>query len=269
MKIELDVKKSARENAAELYDESKKYRAKAEGARKAIEETKRLLAKERKKTEKQAVQQAEKKVRVVKEHVKREWFEAFRWFHTSGGFLVIAGKDAKQNDLLYAKHLDSRDLFFHAHITGAPATILKVASDRLPPAGPSSAAPSETDKREAAQFAASFSSAWKKGLHSIDVYCVTGDNVDKHSTGEYVGKGAFMIRGKREWFKGTELKLAVGVVGGKLVAVPETMKKPGMAVIAPGSGEKQAISQEINKRFGINDMDAVNAVLPSGDSSFV
>lgn len=36
---------------------------------------------------------------------KTYWFEKFYWFISSDGFLVIAGRDAQQNEILYRKYL--------------------------------------------------------------------------------------------------------------------------------------------------------------------
>lgn len=132
---------------------------------------------------------------------RKRWYEDFRYFTTTGGFLVVAGKSAGQNELLVRRYLEERDLFFHADIHGAPATILKSGGKE----------PGSRDIEEAAQFAASYSSAWEAGLYSIDVYWVRGSQVSKKApSGEYLGKGAFMIYGKRNYLKGVKLSLAIG-----------------------------------------------------------
>ncbi len=44
---------------------------------------------------------------LVKHKIKhKEWFEKFRWFVSSDGFLVVAGKDAVSNEVLIKKHTE-------------------------------------------------------------------------------------------------------------------------------------------------------------------
>jgi len=74
----------------------------------------------------------------------------------------------------------------------------------------------ETTLRETAEAAASYSKAWKTGMGSCDVYYVTPDQVSKTApSGEYLSKGGFTISGRKEYFRGVRLVIAVGfVVGG-------------------------------------------------------
>ena len=95
------------------------------------------------------------------------------------------------------------------------------------------------------------------GLGAADVYCVTPSQVSKTApSGEYMGKGAFMISGKREWFRGVELKIGIGfkienndvaVIGGALDAV----KKHSNYFVAIGVGnEKSAgLAKKIKARI--------------------
>ncbi len=252
MKIILSPRKSVFENAADYFDLSKKLRAKAEGARKAIVDTHAKL---------EALRNAP--VEVPKERlkiaVKKEWFEKFRWFTTSGGLLVLAGRDAKQNELLVARQLEDADLFFHADVHGAPATILKKGT-----------VASEQDKLEAAAFAAAYSSAWKGGGGAADVYAVRKEQVSKYSHGEYVAKGGFVISGQREWFKNTALLLIVAEENGRAVVFPGNFGKKieKKLVITPGSCEKKQAAENIKKQLNIiNTLDEVIQLLPAGGSS--
>jgi hypothetical protein len=127
MKLVLGIRKSLRENAAEYYEQAKAMRKKAEGAKKAVAETERELEKARK----DELDAAERKAAEVRVKREKKWYEKFRWFTTSGGNLCIAGRDAKQNDLLVSRHMDEADLFLHADIQGAPATILKNVLARM------------------------------------------------------------------------------------------------------------------------------------------
>ena len=233
MKITLDARRSLHENAAAYYEEAKKWKSKADGVKKAMLETKKKIEKAKK------IKLVEKKVR-VKEFKKKEWFEKYHFFFTTDGFLVIAGKDAKQNDLLGSKHLDENDYFYHADITGAAATILKTDGRT----------PKQLDELEAAQWAACYSRAWKQKYHSVDVYRVLGSQTSKQSQGEYVGKGGYMIHGERTWFRNTELKISIGKENGKLVAKPAIhSKKPAGAILTPGDTPKNAVAKQLAKKL--------------------
>jgi predicted ribosome quality control (RQC) complex YloA/Tae2 family protein len=256
------VRKNAWQNATDYFERAKRARAKAEGARKAIKETEARLEKMRREdaaAQEKALKNAQEakakfKVKTLRE---REWFEKYRFFTTSGGFLVIAGKDAKQNEALVAHHLEASDLFFHADVHGAPATILKNGVEAT-----------QQDKLEAAQWAASYSSAWKAGSGACDAYAVRKEQVSKYSHGEFVAKGAFVIRGTREWFKNTELALALAKKDDEtIVALPAVhAAAPKNAVrVKPGGVKKSEAAKKIAARLSAEQSD-VEKLLP-GDCS--
>ncbi|VVB67286.1 Uncharacterised protein [Candidatus Norongarragalina meridionalis] len=244
--VKLDARLNARQNAARYFDEAKKWRSKAEGARKAIAENEAKLAKLP-----EFVEISRPKIR-VKEMREKKWFEKFHFFTTNGGFLVVAGKDAKSNELLVARHLEPSDLFMHADITGAPATIIKDGQK----AG-------DADLKEAAQFSACYSSAWKNGLHSVDVYAVLPSQVSKQSHGEYVGKGGFMIYGERRWFRNARLELVLAKKEGGVLAFPLLSGVSG-ALIAPGRKSKKNVADILAKRLAVT-ADSLMPLIP-GDA---
>lgn len=253
MKIRLDLRRSARENASSFYSLAKECAKKEEGARQALEQTKKelLLAQDegRKAT-------LEKKAPVMKR--QREWFEKYRWFYTSGGKLVVAGRDAKQNDMLVAKTMTEQDLFFHADIQGAPATILVGGKEGA----------SAQEKLETAQFAASHSSAWKTGVAAVDVYDVGKSQLSKHATGGFVGAGGFAIEGGREWFRSTSLGLAVGEKDGALVCLPSVHpdSQKLRVLLSPGNYEKGQAVKKISGLLRVKP-DELLLALPSGKFS--
>ncbi len=245
--LELEMGKTVHENASVYYEKAKELRKKAESAARAMEDTRKAIEGEEMKISKTPVRKA---VRVKRE---KKWFERFHWFE-SGGFMVLAGRDAKQNEELVWKQLGDEDLFFHADIRGAPATILKNGK-RAP----------EKVLRETAQFAASYSSAWKAGLSSVDVYSVEKSQVSKEAQGEYLGTGSFVISGKRNWFRNTELGLRIGVdeVGLKSVPCSSEIKLSKSISLKPGDKEKGEASREIAKDLGAS-VDEILSALPSG-----
>ncbi|MEF8868068.1 MAG: ribosome rescue protein RqcH [Haloarculaceae archaeon] len=221
-RVTLDPREGVERNADRLYQEAKRVAEKKEGALAAIEDTREELAavKARRdawETEDEEEDENEETDREVdwlsrsSIPIRRDegWYERFRWFHTSDGFLVIGGRNADQNEELVKKYTERGDLFFHTQAHGAPVTILKAT-------GPSEAARDveipEGSREEAAQFAVSYSSVWKDGHFSGDVYMVTPDQVSKTpEPGEYVEKGSFVVRGERTYYEDTPVGVAVGI----------------------------------------------------------
>ncbi|MHA1916811.1 MAG: ribosome rescue protein RqcH [Candidatus Ranarchaeia archaeon] len=195
--IPLDMRKTVTESAQEFYQKSKKAVMKVKGAELAVK-------KQIEKAEKIKIEITEEKtLPIMYRKQKKNWYEKFRWFVSKNGFLVVAGRDQKTNELLVSKYLEKEDIFIHAEIQGAPATIIKKESKKID---------KETIK-QASSFAASFSNAWKTSVGSIDVFYVSGDQVSKTPpSGQYVPKGSFIISGKRNFIKDNILKLAIGYI---------------------------------------------------------
>lgn len=252
MNVRVRLSDTAIQAAQRHFEEAKKLKAKAEGLRRGIADLERKLGELAQREQAPAARAPKVKIREAR---KREWFEAYHWFRTSGGQLVIAGRDAKQNESLVARHLEPGDLFFHADIAGGAATILKDGRN----AG-------EQEKKEAAQFAACFSKAWKLGYASLDVYAVPAAQVSKSAPpGEYLPKGSFMIVGKREWFRGTPLSLTLAKgPEGRLVVLPAVhARKPAPSLeITPGAVERRAAGEAIKARLGLESAEEVLRALP-------
>jgi len=220
--ISLDPQSGVEKNADRLYTGAKEIEEKREGALEAIENTREELAALEKRREEYLEGDSEEEESEEKRGetdwlarksipVKQpeKWYDRFRWFRTSDGFLVLGGRNADQNEELVSKYMEHADRFFHTQAHGGPATILK-ASD------PSEAARDieipQRSLEEAAQFAVTYSTVWKDGRYSGDVYMVSGDQVSKTpESGEYLEKGGFAIRGDRTYFEDTPVGAAVGI----------------------------------------------------------
>ena len=220
-RIELDPEMGVEKNANRLYTESKRIREKKAGALEAIEDTRESLeaVKERRDAwEADDDEAGDDEAPTERDYLSmgsvpirrdEKWYERFRWFRTSDGFLVLGGRNADQNEALVKKYMEPSDRFFHAQAHGAPVTILK-ATD------PSEAARDvsipETSKQEAAQFAVSYSSVWKDGKFEGDVYEVAPDQVSKTpESGEYIEKGSFVIRGDRTYYRDVAVGVSIGI----------------------------------------------------------
>lgn len=189
---------------------------------------------------------------------RKEWFEVYRNMTTSGGFLLLSGSNAQENEKLVSKYLEDDDLFFHSDIHGASACILKTKGIK----------PSENDLLEAAQFAACYSSAWKNGFGVVDVYCVKGSQVSKHSHGEVVNKGGFVMKGERNWFRNTELKLVFSKTPeGKIIVDPYLKNNKGV-ILVPGRNEKKLVCENLLLKLKTNTIDVFYKLVP-GNSEFL
>ena len=259
MDIELDLNESLHKNASLYFEKSKKAYSKAKRIEQAIKEVEAKIAELKQK------KVAEQKAKPLKKR-PREWYEKFHWFFSSDGFLVLAGKDAKTNELLIKRYMQPEDIYFHADIQGAAHCIVKTANKKVP----------RQTKKEAAIFAAVYSKAWQQGLAAIDVYSVKPEQVSKKApSGEALGKGAFMIYGKREWFKNTPLDFAIGVekvdehyriISGPAVAI---QKHAIMSFrIIPGSKRKSDVAKVLKsimerKLNTTLNLDEIIAMLPA------
>ena len=229
--IELDIRLSVTQNSQVYYDRSKKLSGKIKGALVAIEETKKM-------TGKKEAADIRKKI----QKPKQKWFEQFRWFISSDGFLVIGGRDAESNENIVKKYLQKKDIFFHAHVSGSPAVVVKTEGKEVP----------ESTLLEAAQFTVSYSGIWKSGQASGDAYWVLPEQVSKTpESGEHLAKGAFVIRGTRNYFKDIMLVAALGLetseekrlIGGPVSAVKKRAQV--LIEVEPGEFNQNDISKKI------------------------
>lgn len=266
-RVIVDANLEIPENAEKYYNKGKKAKRKIKGVNIAIERTRKDVERMRNKRE-----LALERVKVPQKRVRRElkWFEKLRWFLSSDGLLVIGGRDAGTNELVVKRYLDNQDIYLHSDIHGAPSVVIKKGEmEEIP----------ESSIMEAGSLAASFSSAWSKGYGSQDVYWVHPDQVSKTpQSGEFVARGAFIIRGSRNYLRGIPLKIAVGIVdyeGERIMAGPaESVSKytDNYVVLKPGFTKKEEIARSVLKKIDperILSLEDVIRVLPSGKCDFV
>ncbi|MGD6933534.1 MAG: ribosome rescue protein RqcH [Candidatus Bathyarchaeia archaeon] len=232
----LSLRLSVFDNANEYYERGKRSKQKSAGTVTALVDSRRKLAKvERELAEAEQIRSM-KPAEMIEALAKRkieakEWFEKFRNFTTSDGFLVVAGKDVVTNEILIKKYTQQEDVVFHAEITGSPFVVIKAEGREV----------SEQALKEASEYAAAFCRAWRENAGSADVYWVRVDQLSKSGpSGESVPHGAFFVVGKRNWYRNTPLKTAVGVavneeaefVGGSVDSVRARCK--AYVVLVPG-----------------------------------
>jgi hypothetical protein len=211
-----------------------------------LEESRRKIAEVEQKI-RRAEEHKAKPVEVMEELVKRkvkrkEWYEKFRWFTSSDGFRVVAGKDTVSNEVLVKKYAEDDDPVFHAEVSGAPFVVVKTEGKTA----------SEQALREAGEYAAAFSRAWREGAGSADVYWVKPSQLTKSGpSGESVPHGAFAVNGKRNWMRNVPLRLAIGVVedekkrfvGGAVDAVKAKTKN--YVTLVPGDAEGKEFLKQV------------------------
>lgn len=213
-------------SAEKYYDRAKKLKEKVARLKLEIERTKKEMD-----VHKDAIK--EKKSAPAPK--KTEWYHKYRWFFTSGEFLCVAGKDADTNEELIKKRVEKTDLVVHADITGSPFGLLKT---RGKPAD-------EKSIKEALEFVAAYSRAWQAGVGVVDAYWVLPEQVTKKTpAGEYIGKGSFMVYGKKNSFK-TELRLAIGVKNGEIAAGAISSVPEPFVIIKPGRAEAKKLAEEV------------------------
>jgi len=258
--------------ASLLYSKAKEL----ERGTRSIDSAKNKIMKELEKL-KQRSEVAKKKVR-VQQQVSKEWFERYRWFATTDGLFAVGGRDASSNSALVRRHLTDNDIVFHAEVHGSPFFILKNAKGN-----------EEQSINQVAQATASFSRAWKDGLFTADAYWVHADQIKKAaSSGQYLPKGAFVIEGKRNYIRGLELRLAIGLVKVKqklalVCGAPDSVKRNSLVyvLIAPNGAEVSEVAKKIKTEmikivgdelsdFAKNlSIDEIIRALPAGASKVV
>ena len=144
--VELDIDLTAQANARKYYDKKKSA---------ALKEQKTLQA------HSGAIKSAEKKTKATLRDVavsaniskarKTYWFEKFYWFISSENYLVIAGRDGQQNEMLVKRYMTQPDIYVHADLHGAGSVIIKnPTGGQVPP----------KTLNEAGQMAVCYSAAW-------------------------------------------------------------------------------------------------------------
>lgn len=247
--VELNLDSKIENLINEIYTKNKKISRKIEGA-------KSMLSKFKSRDVVVPVPEKPK----LKRQLKRDWFEKFRWFHTSSGLLAIGGRDATSNEVLIKKHLEVGDLVFHTEMSGSPFFILK-----------SGRAAKKLDIEEVSIATASYSRAWKLNMSSADVFYVNPEQVSKTpNPGEFLNKGSFMVRGKRN-FLTVKLETSIGlkentVIGGPTSAISAQIDD--FFTIIPGERKKSDITKFISQKIGKSSEEVIRFV-PNGESKLL
>ncbi len=222
--FEYDFRKSVNEFLNELYEKRKKLKEKIG------------------KIEKTELPKIEvEKEKVIEEKEKKEWYEKFRWFISSDGYLVVSGKDAETNEILIKKYARDYDLILHTDLPGSPFTVIRNDKKDVIPA---------QTIYEAAQFTACYSKAWLFGLSVANVFYVNKNQLKKLN----LPKGSFFVEGQKNWIENVKLRLSIGVkIENEKIRIfaapPVAARKISFYIktIIPGNRSAKEIAKEIKE----------------------
>jgi len=255
--VALAVTQTPRESAQALYEEAKRLAGKLDGARAALAES----------LERSASPESPSKgavPAVAARPRKAFWFEKYRWFISSEGTVVIAGRDASSNDLVVRRNLKTGDIYLHADIHGAASVVAKRP--------PGTEGVGERTLREAAQWAVAFSKAWRAGLASASAFWVDHDQVSKAgASGEFVGRGAWVIHGTKHMMDDLPTELGLGTIdyGGATLwtaAPPEAVRARGTLRVRLRPGperDRDERERELSRELGVP-RSLLQSLLPAG-----
>lgn len=255
--VDLVLSMDINQNADRLYEASKKARKKIEGIDKAIRMTKDKIEKAQKEDD-DRVEQLEK----IKKKLRKFWFETFRWCFSSDGTLMIAGRDARSNERVVKKYMRDNDIYAHADISGAASVVIRAEDEQEIV---------EESKVQGCHLSVRYSKAWNAKVGSAGAYWVLPDQVSRTAqSGEFVAKGSFIVRGKKNMVDKLPLVGAAGTI--YVEGVPKIMFGPESAVAAickgsyfrirPGKTKKSDAVRSLAAELG-GEMEQVMSVLPA------
>lgn len=259
--VTLRVDQTPRESAQEVFTEVKRLQSKLAGARTALAETEVKMALPH------PVARAAKRMGTAEEprRSKSHWFERFRWFISSEGAIVVAGRDASSNDLIVRRNMKDGDLYVHADLHGAASVIVKHPAPGEPPV-------TELSLREAGQWAVVFSKAWRAGLAAASAFWVTHEQVSKAAaSGEFVARGSWAIHGTKHVLRDLPTEIGLGTIdylGDTLwtAAPPSAIRARGTVrvVLVPGvERDRDRVEVELARELGLT-RTRLQGLLPAG-----
>lgn len=254
------------ENAEFYYTRAKRAREKSAGAIEALQETRERLESAEgaaRKAEEEGVAMVEEAVagRIRQKRTRQHWFERYRWTIASDGSMIVGGKDASSNERVVKKYLKERDRYCHADFHGAPSVVVKDPGEGV----------TEEALEVGCALAAVYSKAWSSGRASADAYWVMPEQVSKTpQSGEFVPKGGFIIRGRRNYVKDIPMLAAIGLVehegdtlvmGGPPSAV--SARSTRWVELVPSKDRKENTAKRVARLLEA-ELDHVMAAMPPG-----
>ncbi|KAK4231451.1 ribosome quality control complex subunit 2 [Podospora fimiseda] len=203
LEIDINLKLTPWNNATEYYEQKRTAAGKAQ---KTVQQSVIALKNaEQKITE--DLKKGLKQEKPILQHIRKPmWFEKFIWFISSDGYLVLGGRDAQQNEILYKRYLRRGDVYVHADMHGAASVIVKNN-----PKTPDAPIPPST-LTQAGTLSVCCSNAWDSKA-AMGAWWVNADQVSKAApAGEFLPVGSFMVRGKKNLLPPALLTLGFGLI---------------------------------------------------------
>ncbi|KAL2355093.1 hypothetical protein BJ546DRAFT_722189 [Cryomyces antarcticus] len=201
--VDIDLALSGWSNARQYYDQKKTAAVKEgktlQASSKALKSTEQKIAADLKR----GLKQGKEVLRPVRKQI---WFEKFIYFISSDGYLVLGGKDAQQDEILYRRYLKRGDVYVHVDLPGAASVIIKNSLST-----PDAPIPPST-LSQAGNLSVATSNAWDSKA-VMSAWWVNSDQVSKTApTGEYLATGGFTIRGRKNFLPPAQLLLGFAVM---------------------------------------------------------
>lgn len=201
LSIEINLGLSPYANAREYYDQKKTA---AEKEQKTIGHSVLALKSAEKKIAEDLKKGLKQEKPILHQLRRQSWFEKFIWFISSDGYLVLGGRDAMQNEMLYKKYLRKGDVYVHADMHGAASVIVKNN-----PKTPDAPIPPST-LSQAGSLSVCSSNAWDSKA-GMGAWWVNAEQVSKSApAGEFLPSGSFMVRGNKNFLPPQPLILGFG-----------------------------------------------------------
>ena len=203
LSIDVDLALTAYANARTYYDQKRTAAEKEtktlQSSAKALKSTERKITADLKK----GLKNEKQLLRPVRTPL---WFEKFLFFISSDGYLVLGGRDAQQNDIIYKRYFKRGDVYVHADIQGAATIFVKNN-----PATPDAPIPPST-LQQAGTLSVSMSQAWDSKA-VMSGWWVGFDQIAKMApSGEYLSAGIFHVKGSKNFLPPAQLILGYGVL---------------------------------------------------------
>ncbi|KAK4199608.1 fibronectin-binding protein A N-terminus-domain-containing protein [Triangularia verruculosa] len=240
LEIDIHLKLSVWNNAREYYEQK---RTAADKEKKTVEQSVVALKNAEQKIAEDLRKGLKQEKPVLQPIRKQMWFEKFTWFISTDGYLVLGGRDAQQNEILYKRYLRKGDVYVHADMHGASTVIIKNS-----PKTPDAPIPPST-LAQAGNLSVCCSSAWDSKA-AMGAWWVNADQVSKSApSGEYLPAGSFMVRGKKNPLPPALLMLGFGLMfriseESKAKHVKHRLYDGDVDLASPAKAEKGSEKQE-------------------------
>ena len=123
---------------------------------------------------------------------------------------------------------------------------------------------------EAAQMAVCWSRAWASGGRSATAFHASYGQVSKTTeSGESLGRGSFVVRGNRHWYKDIRMEMSLGMIAINGVPLPLVGTHSVISQfcerwirLTPGTQKKELVATKIARATGLLQDDILSALPP-------